>query len=90
MSMEDYYETQSVKAGQSSYTCECCGKTIGKGKPSEVHKFYPEFHEYRTHLKCSEKFLDGEWCVECGDWFPKEELNKDDVCKECEEESKDE
>ena len=68
MVIENFYETNSVKAGRSSYTCKCCGKTINKGEPSDVHKFYPEFNDYRTHPGCSKKFLAGYFCSECGEW----------------------
>ena len=62
MALEEYYETQSVSAGRSNYSCECCGGSIPKGTPSDVHKFYPEFHGVRTHQKCSKKFLAGHYC----------------------------
>lgn len=54
---EDYYETNSVGAGRTSYTCEFCNKNIPKGSPSDVHKFYPEYIGVRTHQTCSKKFL---------------------------------
>ncbi len=54
---KDYYETNSVSKGKSSYSCEECGKSIPTGTPSDVHKFYPEFQGYRTHPSCSAKWL---------------------------------
>lgn len=80
---KNYYETQSVQKGKSSYSCECCGKNIPKGTPSDVHKYYPEFMGYRTHPKCSSKFLAGDWCEECGGWFPVSKLDSDGICKSC-------
>lgn len=57
---EDYYESNSVSAGRSTYTCEHCGNTIPSGGPSVVHKFYGDgdWPSYRTHVKCSDKFMD--------------------------------
>jgi hypothetical protein len=81
---EDYYETNSIASGRASYSCECCGGTIKKGDPSDVHKFYPEFDSRRTHPKCSKKFLDGFYCPECGQWCEKLiEHNGGEFCQEC-------
>lgn len=55
---EDYYENRPVGTGaRSSKTCEHCGKTISKGTPHDVHKFYPEFNSYPTHKKCTKDFI---------------------------------
>jgi len=55
---EDYYEARSVGTkARSSKTCEHCGRNIPKGKPHDMHHFYPEFHAYATHLKCSQPFI---------------------------------
>ena len=54
---EEYYESRSVGTkAKFDKTCEYCGKNIPKGKPHEMHHFYPEFYAYPTHLECSEKF----------------------------------
>lgn len=55
---EDYYETKGVSSGRDTYYCAHCGGVIRKGSPSDVHKFYPEFDSHRTHVKCSDKFLE--------------------------------
>lgn len=89
MALEDYYETQSVSAGRSNYSCECCGGSIPKGTPSDVHKFYPEFHGVRTHQKCSKKFLVGHYCCECGEWCENGTQTMHDgkpYCEYCEKE----
>ncbi len=91
--MEDFYETNSVGAGRDSYSCEYCGGTIKKGSPSDVHKFYPEFQGYRTHPKCSDKFLEQESCSECCENHdPKDlvDLNGAKYCKQCQEDCKEE
>ena len=80
--MKDHYETNSVAKGKASYSCDCCGKSIKKGGTSDVHKFYPYFDDYRTHTKCSNKFLKGEMCCECGEWNPSK------TCKTCVAEAK--
>ncbi len=54
---KDYYESRSVGAGRSSYSCQHCGKRIETGKPSQVHTFYPEFQGYRTHPECTNEWL---------------------------------
>lgn len=46
---EDYYESRTVTKGKSDKTCCFCGKTIPRGQPHTVHKFYPEFQSYNTH-----------------------------------------
>ena len=55
---EDYYETKSVGRGRSDYWCEHCGEIIPEGESHDTHKFYPEFSTYRTHKKCSDKFIE--------------------------------
>lgn len=55
---KDYYETNHVQKGKSNYTCEFCGKGIGVGNPSAIHKFYPEFSSVRTHTgECENGFI---------------------------------
>jgi hypothetical protein len=54
----DFYETISIGGGRSDYDCEECWRTIRKGKGHDHHKFYPDFEGYRTHEKCSDKFLE--------------------------------
>lgn len=53
---KDYYETQTVSRGRQEYMCDHCFKSIPKGSPSDVHKFYPEFYGERTHPECSKAF----------------------------------
>ena len=57
LNKESYYENNPVSAGRSNKTCEHCNKTIPKGMPHDVHKFYPEFTSYPTHKKCTPTFL---------------------------------
>lgn len=64
---EDYYESKTVSSGRDTYHCEHCGGVIRKGNSSEVHKFYPEFSGYRTHIKCSSDFVDSLRTDEDGD-----------------------
>ena len=56
----DYYEDSHINSGRKDKTCEHCGKTIPKGEPHTVHKFYGEGGEwpsYPTHDNCNEAFL---------------------------------
>jgi hypothetical protein len=55
---ENYYETKSVGKGRTDKTCEHCGGNIPAGTEHVVHKFYPEFSSYPTHLKCEKAFMD--------------------------------
>jgi len=91
--MEDFYETNSVSKGRDSYSCEYCGGNIKKGTPSDVHKFYPEFQGYRTHPKCSDKFLAQESCSECGENFEPKELTMvagKKFCSDCKTDAEEE
>lgn len=55
---DDYYENHPVGTGaRSSKVCNHCGKSIPKGEPHDVHKFYPEFSSYPTHKKCTKDFI---------------------------------
>jgi len=85
---EDYYESQSVSAGRSTYCCAYCGGTIAKGSPSIVHKFYPEFTGERVHKKCSENFLNSYRCEYCYELINKDSndlliIDGKAYCKEC-------
>ena len=65
---EDFYEDRRVGSGRKSYDCDHCGKNIRKGSSSIVHTFYPEFNGYRTHVKCSQPFIDSlRTKQECGE-----------------------
>lgn len=57
---EDYYEISSVSSGRKTYYCAHCGGTIAKGNSQDVHKFYgnDDWPTYRTHKKCTEKFIE--------------------------------
>ena len=60
LTKEDYYESQSVGTkARSDKICEHCGKSIPKGQPHTVHKFYGdgEYPSYPTHKGCDDEFV---------------------------------
>lgn len=56
--LEDYYESRSTGTkARTNKTCVCCGGSIPKGTPHDMHHFYPEFYAVAVHKNCHDDFM---------------------------------